>query len=411
VSDPGHERHYYMQVPNLLNHDGLSATAIKLYIYLKELGWQTGGEIDRGERKLSEGCGMNRHSLRVSRDELIQKGWIELIEEASLGRKGATVVRLLDRWPENNDHFAGYPRGECACSKSRPPKPASAPGNAASGPGNPASHAGGPDATGEGNGTNLDHSETPPTTGEGNGSNLDHSELENGTNLDRLSEKNGTKLDHSESPNGVELDGPIPENGTNLDHSQAAEAESAGPGGNGTNLYQNGSDLDHSEKEWPAGDHKWFKSVPEMAGRPAILENENRARREDDLRRTPELRIKDAPTAVDAGSTETNGEDERDPSPTTSGPGPTTAPTAVGQPATASTAQPFRPQPKPCPDCGRPISWFELKARRDHDPECYRAGVPSSHPFFLATHEEIEAALAAQEESQTVPPVGSGATV
>lgn len=106
VTDPGHERRYFTMVPHLVTDmvgQGLTPTAFAMYVYLRRMCGENGGEFAGDEattRAIAARLGISVGSAHTCRGMLVEYELIDLHLEGPEGHEQAHIT-IRDVWPEN----------------------------------------------------------------------------------------------------------------------------------------------------------------------------------------------------------------------------------------------------------------------------------------------------------------------
>lgn len=97
------QRHYYIQLPWLIDDSDLGPHALALYIHLATLAYRE-GDFDATTRELAEHCKMSTFSVSRAKQELIDAGLIE-VSTSGPSPTSRHVITLVDVWEKNEAKY------------------------------------------------------------------------------------------------------------------------------------------------------------------------------------------------------------------------------------------------------------------------------------------------------------------
>ena len=105
-------RKYFCLIPNMINEDGLSVHAFRLYCYIKR---RTGeyGKCFESSKKIAKACCMSDGSVSKAKKELKSRGLIEIRKYSrGHGEFPGDEIRIVDIWEENYKFYEAKYKNE-----------------------------------------------------------------------------------------------------------------------------------------------------------------------------------------------------------------------------------------------------------------------------------------------------------
>lgn len=107
VIDDGERRHYYSQIPNIINDADLSPAAYRLYGQLKRVaGSRDSGYCSCSIETLAKDCRMSKTTITKAKQELLKSRLIKVEEtQGKHGEFSSHIIRIVDIWEINEEIY------------------------------------------------------------------------------------------------------------------------------------------------------------------------------------------------------------------------------------------------------------------------------------------------------------------